>query len=229
MEYFMGNLSKEKYILKLERKIRNLIANGSSPSNVAEYACNCARSQKYRAEAIYGSVASINPLIEQKARLLSRSMDASSITKKRDAVEASKQAAEYAALKKTSILRDYETAKSKGLDIRWGASLAVTERTEYFNKDEIKSIIEIRKVGLSTYSARQYIGCTLAEINRWDAEGLLPHAFKKRIQAGGKMTDTRFWLAADLDVAMPHIESWRTSHSLKKSFKRKKSPLKAVT
>ena len=136
-------------------------------------------------------------------------------------------------MKKLTIFQDglraeFESAKAEGNQIRWGVKLKPDDRKHFFNTLEIKAIVDLRRDKLSTYKTRMLLDCTLTEINSWDGQGLLPHAFKQVIQVGGKSTEARFWIKPEVLAVQSVLADWRKMHDLKKKFNKKQSPLGIV-
>ena len=220
------------YQIRIHNRLLKKIANSCSISQAADYIFSVTRSQPNLKEIIFDNAANINPLIKEKALLLENSTNAIKSKKqledKLNKQLLSRKNKEEKTARIEHLKSEYEKEKIKNNVIRWGLTIPVDERKICFDKIEIRQIIDLRKTKLSTYKARTFLECTLTEINRCDAEGLLPHAFKQKIQAGGKSVEGRFWLVEDLQSKKTYIEGWRESHNLKKSHKRKKQPLKVV-
>jgi len=83
--------------------------------------------------------------------------------------------------------------------------------------------VSFRKNSVSTTKARELLSCTLSELNRWDEQGDVPHAFKKKIQMR-KTVNARFWNIDDLNKV--DVEAIRKQDSIAKKFKR--SGLKVI-
>jgi len=218
--------------LRVSNKVKNKIAQCLPLKDVSAYVVSAMRQFKHKRESILIQVNDINPLIAETSRILYEKVVKSASEKK--ALERKLQDDTNNEIKKAELDRiqklnyQYQIAKSSGLEIRWGVALKPEDRKHFFNASEIKDIVAIRREKLSTYNVRVLLACSLAEINRWDEEGLLPHAFKQVIHVGGKANEARFWLESEVMTKKNEIEGWRKSYNLKKSFKRKKSPLVKV-
>ena len=224
--------NKLPIVKRVEIKTLKMVEPKHSISEIAQYISHTLRSFKDKRNEIISMVQSINPLISLKAEILDRAINENKAVKNKlesqriKEIELIRKSAEECRLE--NLRRKYLKAKDNGREIRWGISLLPADRKSFFNAKEIKEIIALRREKLSTYKVRTLLACTLTEINRWDEECLLPHAFKQVIQVGGKATESRFWLESEVLAKKTEIEDWRKSHELKKSFKRKKKPLVKV-
>jgi len=221
--------NKLPIVKRVEIKTLKMVESKHSISEIAQYISHALRSFKDKRKEIISMVEAINPLIALKAEMLDRTINEKKAVKNKlesqriKESELIRKSAEECRLE--NLRNEYLNAQDEGREIRWGVSLLPTDRKNFFNAKEIKEIIALRREKLSTYKARTLLACTLTEINRWDEEGLLPHAFKQVIQVGGKATESRFWLESEVLAKKAEIEDWRKSHELKKSFKRKRNPL----
>jgi len=77
--------------------------------------------------------------------------------------------------------------------------------------------VAFRKRCVSTTKAREHLQCTLTELNRWDARGDVPHAFK-RVLPLAKAVQARFWNIDDLDCV--DVNLLREKDLISKKFKR---------
>jgi hypothetical protein len=68
----------------------------------------------------------------------------------------------------------------------------------------------------------EQLACTLAELNRWAADGRLPPD-GEIILAGvlPKTVNARAWLPATIDAARTQVADWRTQDQTKKNFTRR--------
>ncbi|MFQ3323189.1 MAG: hypothetical protein ACI90U_001005 [Pseudomonadales bacterium] len=217
---------------RVEKKLKAKLESGASIANSAEFICASMRSSRSSRDAILSMAESINPMLATKAIMIDRELTAKKTAQKKvQNDELEKHTADSLSEEKNRIEWldiAFRRAKEDGSTIRWGVTLRPDDRKLFFSPKETKEIIALRREKLSTYKVRVLLDCTLTEINRWDESGLLPHAFKQSIQAGGKSTQARFWLESEVVKEAPKLVDWRKSHELKKSFKRKNSPLKVV-
>ena len=79
--------------------------------------------------------------------------------------------------------------------------------------------------GLSTMAVREALGCTLAELNRWAADGRLPPDGEKHFRIH-RSTWGRAWLPERIAKAKLLVEAWRQQDITKASYARR--GLKAV-
>lgn len=220
-------------LLRVEKKLKAKLENGASVSQAAEYVYRTTQSFRDKKAAILAMAGNINPMITEKAGQLSRKAAKTkknreiSIRAERARTERFRNECEKNRIQ--SLRNDFDEAKSKGIAVRWGVALSPCDWEQFFSDGEIKEIKALRREKLSTQKVRDLLDCSLAELNRWDTEGLLPHAFKQFILVGGRSVKARFWLESEVSLNKSNIADWRKSHELKKLFKRKKSPLKIVT
>lgn len=79
--------------------------------------------------------------------------------------------------------------------------------------------IVLRKTALMSGDVRKQLGCTLTKLDRWHADGRLPHLFTRKMRFE-KATTSRFWSAgrvADATVAVP---AWREQDKIRKAYAR---------
>ena len=217
---------------RVEKKIKNMIESKLSTNELAEFICQSIRSSKHCRHAILEMASTINPMISEKALILDRNATKNKQARRNAESQAlannHKKELEEQLARNEWLKAEYQKNKESSNEIRWGVQVAPAERKLIFSPKEIKAIIALRREKLSTYKVREILGCTLTEINRWDNNGYLPHAFKQVIQVGGKATESRFWLESEVREQAKNLDDWRKSHELKKSFKRKKNPLKSI-
>lgn len=217
---------------RIFNKAKSKIAQGLPLKDVAAYVVSTMRQFKHKRESILNIIEELNPLIAESSRIsyekIIKNLSVKKTIERKRIDDINKEITQAELSRVEKLKEQYLSAKSSGLEIRWGIALKPEDRKHFFNTSEIKDIVALRREKLSTYKVRVLLACSLSEINRWDEEGLLPHSFKQVIQVGGKATESRFWLESDVLAKKSEIESWRKSHELKKSFKRKKKPLVKV-
>ena len=218
--------------IRVTNKVKVKIEQRLPLKDISAYVASTMQQFKHKREAIFKSVRNVNPLIAESAKTAySKLSKAKSDRKAKENDERQRLNHKMEKMESERIEElksQYLSQKEAGSEIRWGVTLNPDDRKHFFSAKEIKEIVALRRDKISTYKVRQLLDCTLTEINRWDEDGLLPHAFKQVVQVRGKATLARFWLESEVLKKKPEIESWRESHRLKKSFKRKKSPLTKV-
>lgn len=215
--------------LRVASNVEKKIGQGLSLNDISTYVLSTMLQFKLKHESILDNVREINPLIAESAKAsYINALEAKSNKTERERIERENLVSKNNKLESERIeglKEQYISKKENGSEIRWAVALKPEDRKLFFSAKEIKEIVALRREKLSTNKVRQVLDCTLSEINRWDEEGLLPHAFTQVIQVGGKANTARYWLKSEVVAKKDEINTWRESHELKKSFKRKKSPL----
>jgi hypothetical protein len=86
------------------------------------------------------------------------------------------------------LLDDLDVARASGAAIRLLASLAPPVRDELATREEKKLVIALRKTAMMTARACAFVGCTKTELNKWDAEGRLPHLLRALLCAKSRLS-----------------------------------------
>ena len=107
---------------------------------------------------------------------------------------------------------------------RWLASLPPTEREHLATPGERKEAVALRKRCLKTSAVRERLQCSLTELNRWDAEGLLPHLYTRKmlLSVAGRAVSCRFWLEDDVAAVADSVARWREQYRQRKKAERQK-------
>lgn len=100
------------------------------------------------------------------------------------------------------------------------AGLPPADRDRLATASERREVITLREDCVLTSAARQLLGCTLGEINRWEADGRLPCLYFKRIQTGWGSVEARFWNRSQLAIVQDQLETWREQDRTRRRFKR---------
>ena len=72
---------------------------------------------------------------------------------------------------------------------------------------------------MTTSQVREALGCSLPEINRWSADGRLPHLFSRKIQVHRTVT-ARFWESDRVRATTAQVAVWREQDTIRRRFKR---------
>jgi hypothetical protein len=114
------------------------------------------------------------------------------------------------------LLDDLDGARASGAAIRLLASLAPPVRDELATREEKKLVIALRKTAMMTARACAFVGCTKTELNKWDADGRLPHLFTRVIMRK-KSVECRFWAEDTLEAAKELLSVWRQQDVVRKT------------
>lgn len=73
-----------------------------------------------------------------------------------------------------------------------------------------RAAIDLRSDSLLAGKVRAALGCTVAELNRWQADGRLPHLFIRAIPGiWMRATPSRFWAVSVVEQAVRQVSEWR--------------------
>lgn len=80
----------------------------------------------------------------------------------------------------------------------------------------------MRKGGAVTAkAARERLGCSATELDRWSADGRLPPDGEIVMIGLPKIVNARAWLPATIDAAKTQVADWRTQDKIRRAAKRK--------
>jgi hypothetical protein len=102
-----------------------------------------------------------------------------------------------------------------------GSGLRMEEMDGLLSPEERAQCLEIRKNALFAEKVRAILGCTRTELDRWDADGRLPHRFTTAIDVSGKHVHARRWLLPEVEAARARIGRWRKRDEAAKRKRRK--------
>jgi len=83
------------------------------------------------------------------------------------------------------------------------------------SKEVVEQAKQLRQRGVLTEKCREILGCTLVELNRWDKDGRLPHAFTKRVRLDAKCVTARVWDSSEVELAKQNVSNWRKLDALR--------------
>lgn len=112
--------------------------------------------------------------------------------------------------------------------LRWGLSLETEHQRRFFDADELLHLNHLRRSAMTSSDVRQALGCTYHELNQWDADGSLTHAFTETIPTPRKDDQIRLWMRQDVLRFRDKVEDKRSSDGLKKLFSSSRQPLRLV-
>lgn len=84
-----------------------------------------------------------------------------------------------------------------------------TEVDAWLTPEQQQRCRALRKDSLYASATQEALGCTRAELDRWDADGRLPHAFTRILSIHGKNVRARKWLRETIERARAHVPDWR--------------------
>lgn len=85
-------------------------------------------------------------------------------------------------------------------------------------KEEINEARELRKRSITRFQVMEILECTLTELNRWDADGRLPHVYTA-YRVIFKRVKVRLWDKKDVENVIPFLSYWRMLDELKVKVK----------
>lgn len=112
--------------------------------------------------------------------------------------------------------------------VRWGLSLETEHQRCFFDADELLHLNHLRRTAMTSVEVREMLGCTYHELNLWDADGSLGHAFTETILTPRKDDQIRLWLRHEVTRFKGIVEDKRASDRLKKRYATSHQPLKLV-
>jgi hypothetical protein len=118
-------------------------------------------------------------------------------------------------------------ARDAGLDAaKVAAATSVRQKIldRWLTEEERIRCRELRKSAMWGSAVRAALGCTGAELDRWDRDGRLPHAFKR---AGSERHFGRKWLVPDVERAKTRLIDWRKQDADQLCWRRKFGSQKA--
>lgn len=92
--------------------------------------------------------------------------------------------------------------------IQYLASLDIEARETFATPLERNAAIAMRRSALESDKVRKRLRCTTAELNRWDADGRLPHLFSRKTGLADRAI-CRLWSQEQVAAAVDQIDVWR--------------------
>jgi hypothetical protein len=132
------------------------------------------------------------------------------------------RAAEAEHARHCALSAGLQTARATGEAIAFLAGLAPVDRDRLATTEERRAAIALRKTSLLKGKVLAALGCTATELERWHADGRLPHLFVRRLTIGeaGKVQECRFWAQEVVTAAQPQTEGWRAQDQVARRRKR---------
>ncbi|WP_155986687.1 hypothetical protein [Thioalkalivibrio sp. ALE23] len=89
----------------------------------------------------------------------------------------------------------------------------------HLDADEQTRCRELRREAMWGSRVREALGCSRGELDRWDQDGRLPHAFSASLNIGPKTVQGRKWYREDVEGAKALLEEWRAFDRARRSKK----------
>jgi hypothetical protein len=116
-----------------------------------------------------------------------------------------------------ALMTALEMARQAGTALTYLAGLDPTDRDQLATKEERRAAIALRQTGMLKGKVLAALGCTATELERWHADGRLPHLYRRGVALAhaGKTQACRFWAQEVVLAAQPLVEGWRASDKAK--------------
>lgn len=112
--------------------------------------------------------------------------------------------------------------------MRWGLTLPVESQRLIFDTDELSELSHLSRTAMTSTQVRAKLECTYHELNCWDADGSLSHAFLETIPTSRKDDQVRLWLRKDVFAFMGILCDKRASDSIKRRFHSANRPFTVI-
>ncbi|MCG5531526.1 hypothetical protein LRD18_11795 [Halorhodospira halochloris] len=193
------------------RRIRKMIRKG----NAAEAYLRYEQIPSRKRSAIDGLLSSLE---HERLRQGAREAERRRAAKRRREEERRARSRAEAESERERVRRAYEDDLERIARVRSEDGDAAKEaaRTDWrveqldpaLDSGERERVRELRKTAMWGAAVRKRLGCTRTELDRWDADGRLPHGIKRTVPAP-KTTPGRKWFAEDVEAAAERVERWR--------------------
>lgn len=100
------------------------------------------------------------------------------------------------------------------------AGLAPEDRDKIATLAERRDAVALRKASLLAGKVKALLGCTTTELDRWDADGRLPHLYRRVLQFE-RATSCRFWSEVQVALAVTNVAIWREQDRTRKIYGRR--------
>ncbi len=100
------------------------------------------------------------------------------------------------------------------------ARLNSLDRNKIATASERHATIQLRKACIWPSKTMELLGCTEKELNRWDADGRLPHRFKRPLYKQ-RLIMARVWHINDIANAASKVSAWRQQDAMKQAPRRR--------
>ena len=98
----------------------------------------------------------------------------------------------------------------------------LAQLTRLLSPQERQACKTYRQDEILTSRARELLGCSLTELNRWRMDGRLPTLRSKTISAlFPKKVTARTFVRAEVERAVGQVEAWRRQDGVQKVYRRR--------
>jgi hypothetical protein len=161
-------------------------------------------------------------LIARQERRRVRAIEDENIQKARREVAASQDAAREAEL--GEFVDRLKAQRLTGDAARFAAASRYTlaQLVRLLSPEEREACKSYRKDEILTSRARELLGCSLAELNRWVSDGRLP-MFRVKTISGlfPKKVNARTFVGAEVERAVGRVQNWRKQDGVQKAYRRR--------
>jgi hypothetical protein len=121
------------------------------------------------------------------------------------------QATQVDQARRATLTQGLETARQAAVAVSYLAGLSPADRDLLATKAERRAAIALRKTAMLKGKVLAALGCTATELERWHADGRLPHVFTRvlRLEVAGKAQPCRFWAQETVMAAQGQVAVWR--------------------
>ncbi|MHB1704574.1 MAG: helicase-related protein [Acidithiobacillus sp.] len=96
---------------------------------------------------------------------------------------------------------------------------SILANAELVTDKDRESVQRAKNTSVLMTAATELLGVRASDIDRWDEDGRLPHAYDVHFQMHGKWILGRAWIMDDIDYASQHALAWLTDDLAKKRIR----------
>jgi hypothetical protein len=100
------------------------------------------------------------------------------------------------------------------------AGLDPATRDRLGTRQDRRAAIDLRETALLRGKVMAVLGCTVSELDRWDADGRLRHICTRRVRIE-RMTECRYWADQDVAAAVSKVATWREQDAIRRTRTRR--------
>jgi hypothetical protein len=110
-----------------------------------------------------------------------------------------------------ALTTELEAARQAGTAVAYLAGVSPHDRDQLATKEERREAIALRKTGMLKGKVLVALGCTATELERWHADGRLPHLYTRvlALAVAGKAQPCRVWAQDVVTAAQTQVPHWR--------------------
>jgi hypothetical protein len=206
-----GSLPRLQTDLKLAVRIHKRYREQGEAAGLA-YAVGLVRQMPHLADKLYALMPASRAqtireaVAEQRAGKAARQAAEVARVQARHAQATAAEQARLAAL--TTAL---EAARQAGTAVPYLAGVSPHDRDQLATTEERREAIALRKTGMLKGKVLVALGCTATELERWHADGRLPHLYTRvlSLAVAGKAQPCRFWAQDVVTAAQTQVPHWR--------------------